>query len=405
MSKGIGIESRSYAIPLWGFLVAMCFWAGVLGAKPFVRGDANNDGEIDIADPIATLSFLFAGNQEAVPCKDHADANDSGEVDIDDPIYVLTYLFAGGSRPRPPFPRPGFDGTSDPYPCGDVIGGPHRPVTVHVPQGYDESVPMPLVLLLHAAKADGAWQEGYMKFLPLATSEGFLYAHPNGTIATAPSDPALGPLSGETLRAWNAGGDFGSPLGHEADDLTYLEAVIQGAKIHYNVDPNRVFLIGHSSGGNMAHGMACHCNDVVAAIATFAGVLLSDPNEVSPSGGSIHVLVINGTKDRWVGYDGGSEMFSVFADQPGAPATTEQWAVYNGCSLVGEEAEERLDLDSTMPGAETRIRRYTNECHFGGSAELWTIEGGRHVPILTPHGQSTNFAKSVIDWLLAHPKR
>ena len=43
-------------------------------------------------------------------------------------------------------------------------------------------------------------------------------------------------------------------------------------KAHYNVDPGRVCLIGHSNGGFMSHRFACDRADLVAAIVSLAGV-------------------------------------------------------------------------------------------------------------------------------------
>jgi hypothetical protein len=55
-----------------------------------------------------------------VTCEDPADANDDGTLNIADAVYILTYFFAGGPPPKPPFPDPGFDPTTDdPYLCGD----------------------------------------------------------------------------------------------------------------------------------------------------------------------------------------------------------------------------------------------------------------------------------------------
>jgi hypothetical protein len=44
------------------------------------------------------------------------------------------------------------------------------------------------------------------------------------------------------------------------------------------------------------------------------------------------------------------------------------------------------------------VTRYTN-APPGGAVELWTINGGNHVPTL-----SAQFSSLVIAWLLAHPK-
>ncbi len=84
----------------------------------FLRGDANWDFRLDIADPIMILGYLFA--HELVNCEDACDANDSSLVDIADPVYLLGYIFADESPPPLPFPELGFDPTLDPYNC---LGG------------------------------------------------------------------------------------------------------------------------------------------------------------------------------------------------------------------------------------------------------------------------------------------
>lgn len=78
----------------------------------FRRSDANVDGSVDIADPVAILGFLFAG--DATSCALALDANDDGGVDVADPIYALAYLFQVGSAPPPPpFLACGTDPTPD----------------------------------------------------------------------------------------------------------------------------------------------------------------------------------------------------------------------------------------------------------------------------------------------------
>ncbi len=79
----------------------------------FRRGDAIEDGALDITDPIAALGYLFLG-AEAPACLDALDADDSGAVDVTDPIYALSYLFLGGPRlAEPGAERCGIDPTAD----------------------------------------------------------------------------------------------------------------------------------------------------------------------------------------------------------------------------------------------------------------------------------------------------
>jgi len=89
------------------------------GSVPFVRGDANSDGTVDIGDAISVLGFLFSGGTTPA-CLDAADANDDGSVDIGDAISILAFLFSGAGALPPPFPAPGVDPTpADPFVCGD----------------------------------------------------------------------------------------------------------------------------------------------------------------------------------------------------------------------------------------------------------------------------------------------
>ena len=87
------------------------------GGKPlFHRGDANDDGALNITDGIYVLNYLFLGG-EAPACAETADANDDGVVNITDGIFLLNYLFLGGPAPADPGPPEA--------PCGpDPAGSP-----------------------------------------------------------------------------------------------------------------------------------------------------------------------------------------------------------------------------------------------------------------------------------------
>jgi len=73
----------------------------------FVRGDATGDFQVDLADAIRTLFFLFAGGQ--IACLDAADVLNDGAVNLSDAMATLNYLFRGGAPPSAPFPGVGPD--------------------------------------------------------------------------------------------------------------------------------------------------------------------------------------------------------------------------------------------------------------------------------------------------------
>jgi hypothetical protein len=70
---------------------------------PFLRGDVNSDGGVDISDPVAVLDYLFLGTNTP-GCLAAADLDASGSVDLSDAVYGLSFLFLGGPAPPAPYP-------------------------------------------------------------------------------------------------------------------------------------------------------------------------------------------------------------------------------------------------------------------------------------------------------------
>lgn len=78
----------------------------------FKRGDADADGAVTLADAIFLLSCLFV--RDVVPdCPDAADANDDGRLDITDPVMVLIHLFTDAGLMPPPEGECGEDPHGD----------------------------------------------------------------------------------------------------------------------------------------------------------------------------------------------------------------------------------------------------------------------------------------------------
>ncbi len=86
----------------------------------FRRGDANGDTDVNIADGVYTLDYLFASGPAT--CLDALEANDDGTVNIADGVTILNYLFLMGAAPPAPFPGCGTDPTPDGINCVNYAG-------------------------------------------------------------------------------------------------------------------------------------------------------------------------------------------------------------------------------------------------------------------------------------------
>lgn len=260
--------------------------------------------------------------------------------------------------------------------------GGERPVTLSVPDDYDGS-PAPLVLSLHGYSGTGAVHEAYFQLRPAALSRGMLFAHPDGLV-----DPG-------GYQYWNANAaccDFG---GSGVDDSGYLRGLIEEIQAAYAVDAKRIFLVGHSNGHFMSYRMACDHADLIAGVAGLAGSILPNGMGCSPSE-PVHHLHVHGTADTVVPYDGGT-LLSGSVPIASAEAAVAFWASQAGCDATATQVGT-VDLVTDLAGDETQILRHEG-CGSGGSAELWRILGGAHVPSL-----ATDWADRLLDHLLAHPK-
>jgi hypothetical protein len=72
--------------------------AGVLVVNGYRGGDANADGEINVADAVYLINFIFNGGPAAYP-EAAGDANSDGGTSIGDPVYIVNYVFKGGPPP------------------------------------------------------------------------------------------------------------------------------------------------------------------------------------------------------------------------------------------------------------------------------------------------------------------
>ena len=263
-----------------------------------------------------------------------------------------------------------------------------HPYTLVVPDVAETSSdPLPLVVLLHGYGANKEIQLGYFGLEPLAKERGFLLAVPDGD------------TNALDQQFWNAtdsccsGGD---PEG-EPDHVTILDALIDDVARTHSVDPDRVYFIGHSNGGFMSYRMACDISDRVAAVVSLAGATWADPAQCSAES-PVSVLQIHGTDDETIFYDGGAILGKPY---PSAADTIRQWAALNGCDEPADPIlhdDNTLDLEATIEAPETAVYGVPG-CPTGVDVQLWTINGGSHIPSFTPE-----FAAGAIEFLLSHSK-
>jgi polyhydroxybutyrate depolymerase len=298
------------------------------------------------------------------------------------PRLLALFLLLAACSSAEPAPAPLAPLEQEPIDLSPLGGD--RPVDPYVPASYKPETPAPLVILLHGFGASGLLQELVFRLREVSEERGFLYLMPDGTL-----DP-------DGKRFWNATDACCNQFGSEVDDVAYLRGLIAEAKERFSVDPKRVYLVGHSNGGFMAHRMACDEAGAIAAVASLAGSTWLDPAKCKPSE-PVAALQIHGTEDTSVLFEGESTAAGI--GYPGAVETTARWAELNGCDPTPDESAAPVDFSPDVDGPETTITRFTAGCDGASSAELWTMVGERHVP-----GLSESFSPAIVDFFLDHAK-
>lgn len=166
-----------------------------------------------------------------------------------------------------------------------------RTYYIFVPAEKPPEDGFPVVFVFHGGGGTGLRMERWLKFTDLARRDKFIAVYPDG----------IG-------NNWNDGRETVVNSAHKekVDDLSFVIRMIDEISAGYSVDPKRFFATGPSNGGIFSHFIGAQLADKFAAIAPVIGGI-ADPfhKDFSPSE-PVSVLIIQGTKDKLVPYDGGT---------------------------------------------------------------------------------------------------
>lgn len=261
-----------------------------------------------------------------------------------------------------------------------------RPYVFTTPRsGGKSSQPMPLFVYLHGYGSSSKRLREVLDVEALARSRGVLLATPDGS-----QEP-------QGRRFWNATPACCNFSGSNVDDVQYIAALIDDVKQRANVDSSRIFVVGHSNGGFMAHRLACELSDRVVGIASVAGAAVPSDGRCQPQA-PVAVLQVHGDADQIISFEGGHALGK--ASLPRHPSALESvalWAKLNDCE-ISPRVTGTIDIESRLPGPETTISRYSS-CREGASVELWAVKGGSHFV-----AQERAALELIHDFLMSNPR-
>lgn len=179
-------------------------------------------------------------------------------------------------------------------------GGLKRTFLTYVPRGLPKDAP--LVVVMHGSGENGArirMATGH-GFDRLADEHGFAVVYPDGYDGGWNGCNIVGDYAANTLNV---------------DDVGFLTRVVDTLIAELDVDRNRVFAAGVSRGGSMALRLALEAPSGFRAVAAVSENEPAPENfKCKPTGpGTSSVMIMNGTKDPLVPFDGGEvNLFGLF---------------------------------------------------------------------------------------------
>lgn len=236
--------------------------------------------------------------------------------------------------------------------------GENRLYYLNLPENLPENAP--LIVALHGMGGQAHKMRYGLGLHDLANEMEFATLFPQGS------------KFGENTSYWNAGNGPGAD-----DDLGFLSRLITHVSQSHNLDPERVYVLGISNGGQMAYHLACHHPELIAGIAVVIGMITSDDWSNCHPEKAVSLLHIHGTADPVYDF-GGGVAWNSGGRYPAAPDLVARWA---------RDADATPVPAPAAPVAHSTITRY--ETAQGLPVELVAIRGFGHD---WPHPKNVGFS-------------
>lgn len=248
----------------------------------------------------------------------------------------------------------------------------------------------PLILALHGGGGDPTQFATASGLARAATRAGFAVAFPAGS-----------GRRDERLLTWNGGYCCGFAARRGVDDIGFLKQVIADAAGRYGVDSSAVYLTGMSNGSILAETFAAKNPALVRAVAGVSGTM--DARRIRVQG-QVPTLIIHGTADKMVPYEGGQGDTSLTRTDFASVASVVKaflapWGATVATSRTIDAKDDGTSVVITDHARDGRVvlRLMTVK----GGAHHWP--GGRKARLAEGKTQEVDANTEILRFFAAHP--
>ena len=207
-------------------------------------------------------------------------------------------------------------------------------------------------------------------FRDVAESERVLLIAPNGSNADGEGDAPQA--------NWNDCRQSVAAATNNADDGALFDALVAWAARHFDIDEQRVFIAGPSNGGLMTYRLALERGARIAGAAAFIANMTAEPEQCVFSDARVPMLIMNGTSDRLMAFEGGALTQGSGGNVMSSDATAAFWAERNG-TLLAQAAVDYPDINLRDGSTASRVD-YLEEAGGIGVRYVVVTGGGHTIP-------------------------
>lgn len=236
------------------------------------------------------------------------------------------------------------------------VGGLNRTYTIHLPSSTPAGKSLPAILVFHGSYGSGDQMKSLTGFNQTADRLGFVVVYPDG-------------VKGK----WNDGEETAAT----ADDVGFVDNLINKLIKERRVDRQRVYVCGYSNGGALSQRLAYERSDLIAGFGSVCAGITEQRVKRAAPGKIMPVIFILGTQDKYCPWNGGTApggRILVSANQ-----LVNYWIKQNGCAsqplvwmLPDKDTSDRCRVKAQIYNGNARFAFYS--VLDGG--HTWPVKAG-----------------------------
>ncbi len=244
---------------------------------------------------------------------------------------------------------------------GGGLGGNYGTTITYVPSNLPNT-DVPLVVAIHGCSQSATDYQSATGWNNISDKYGFIVMYPHK-------------ISGKIMNCWD---HANTGTGNPSSDMNYIISEIDKIKQNNNIDENRIFVTGLSSGGGMTYCLMEHHGDIFAGAAPMAAPLCSQ-SPGSPN--NEKMLIWHSPSDS---YSDGSQGFNRYGSKySGASKTISNEKLKNGHSghkydAYTKDGKEVVGLVTISMSHGISVDPGSGEDQGGNSGKQYTYDMGIH---------------------------